>query len=386
MHFGAKTAVGISVADHIIEIVELTGGPKPSIAARNRIMLDAGVVVGGAIHDEKKLASVFAKLFADAKPVPVSTRHIVFGIPERATYFHIFEAQKISAEHIANAVARNIPLPAEDVVWSHRVFPQTKDASRVVIAAASRKLVESWQNFLISQGIVVDIFDIEVFAIFRNLFREFPKEPVLVVDMGGETTTISIFDSAGLAYTRSTHIAGEYLTREIAGALKITRDEAEEKKNAIGLGDREHPIFFALIKGLEIVVKEMRAASEYFARTRNMRVSQIVLAGGSSRMPGLAVYMEANFDMPIVVASPTSDVEAVGFALRGLEARWDATDPKLTLEQTRESWYTHVSKPALHWSLPQGHAGPVRLTWLLLAAFCISLIFLAALIYVRYGA
>ncbi|MEK7630792.1 MAG: pilus assembly protein PilM [Patescibacteria group bacterium] len=357
MYFGTKTAVGISVADHIIEVVELVMGEKTSIRARNRIMLGAGIITGGAIRDEKKLADAFIKLFADAKPIPIQARHIVFGIPEAATYFHIFETQKISAEYISTEVTRNIPLPAEDIAFGYRVFPQSKDTSRVVVAAASRALVDSWQKFLNSQGIMVDIFDIEVFAIFRNLFREFPKEPVLIVDSGAHTTTISILDSAGLVYTRSMHIAGEYLTKEIAAALKIGYSEAEEKKIAMGLEDREHPIFFALIKGLEAITREMRAAQEYFARTRNARVSEIILAGGSSRMTGLAAYMEANFGISIVVASPTSDIEAVGYALRGLEARWDATDPRLTLEQEGASWHFHIPKPTLHWSMPQGQKG-----------------------------
>ncbi|MSR76269.1 MAG: hypothetical protein EXS68_01605 [Candidatus Ryanbacteria bacterium] len=356
MHLGTKTAVGISVADHVIEVVELAMGKKPSIRARNRTSLDAGVIVGGAIRDEKKLAEAFVKLFAEAKPVPVSGRHVVFGVPESATYFHIFETQKISGEYIAAEVTRNIPLPAEDIAWGYRVFSQSKDVSRVVVAAASRALVDSWQKFLSTQGITIDIFDIEVFAIFRNLFREFPREPVLVVDIGAETTAISIFDSAGLVYTRSIRIAGEYLTREIATALKIAHDEAEEKKVAMGLEDREHPIFFALVKGLEMITREMRAAQEYVVRTHTMRISEIVLAGGSSRIRGLSTYMEANFGVTVVEASPTSDVEAVGYALRGLETRWDVTDPKIVLEQKITSW--HIPKPSIHWSMP--HASPRR--------------------------
>jgi type IV pilus assembly protein PilM len=382
MHIGTKTAVGISVSDHVIEVIELAMHDKPSIRARNRVKLDTGVVVGGVIRDEKKLADAFTVLFAQAKPVPVSGRHVVFGVPEAATYFHIFNAQKISADAIASEVARNIPLPAEDIAWGYRVFPQSKDASRVVVAASSRTIIESWQRFLHQQGIAVDIFDIEVFAIFRNLFREFPKDPVLVVDIGAQTTAISIFDSAGLVYTRSIRIAGEYLTREIAIALKLSQQEAEEKKLAMGLEDREHPIFFALIKGLEMITREVRAAQEYVARTHAMRISEIVLAGGSSRMPGLSAYIEANFGVTTIEASPTSDVEAVGYALRGLEARWDATDPKIALTEKAASW--HVPTPKIHWSMPHASQKVGKTTWMLLAAFFSSLILLLALIYFRY--
>jgi len=384
MQLGTKTAVGISVADHVIEIVELAGGAKPSIRARNRITLDVGVVVGGAIRDEKKLAEAFGKLFAEAQPVPITRRQVVFGVPEPATYFHIFNAQKISEDFIAHEVARNIPLPTEDVVWGYRVFAQSKDASRVVVAASSRTLIESWQTFFSAQGIAVDVFDIELFAIFRNLFKEFPKEPVLVVDVGGETTVISIFDAAGLVYTRSIRVAGEYLTREIAAALKLSRDDAEAKKIAMGLEDREHPLFFALIKGLEMITREMRAAQEHFARATGGRIAEIVLAGGSSRMPGLGAYIEANFGVPVVIASPTSDIEAVGYALRSLEARWDATDPKIILERKKQPW--HLSKPSLHWSMPRPVQRAGKSLILLLIAFFASLALLLVLMYFRYVA
>ncbi len=384
MHFGTKTAVGISVADHVIEVVELAMADKPSIRARNRVNLDAGVVVGGVIRDEKKLADAFTKLFAEAKPVPVSGRRIVFGVPEIATYFHIFDAQKISDSAIASEVARNIPLSAEDIAWGHRAFPQSKDASRVVVAASSRALIESWQKFLSTQGIAVDIFDTEVFAIFRNQFRELPREPVLVVDIGAQTTALSLFDSAGLVYTRSIRMAGEYLTREIATALKISRDEAEAKKVTMGLEDREHPIFFALVKGLEMITREMRSATEYIARTHAVRVAQIMLVGGSSHMPGLGAYLETNFAVPIVIAAPSSGVEAVGYALRGLESRWDMTDPKIIL--TEKSAAPHASMPRIHWSMPRVTQKFSETTWLLLAVFFSSLMLLLTLMYFQFMA
>ncbi len=353
MNFGTKTSVGISVADHAIEAIELTGGIKPSIRARSRIALDEGTVVKGTIRDEKKLAVAFTKLFADASPSPITKRNIVFGVPETAIYFHIFEAQKISFENIAREPSRNIPLPPEDIAWGHCVSTLTKGVSRVVITATSRALIESWQKFLSARGISVDIFDIEVFAIFRNIFHEFPKKPVLLVDIGGRTTVISIFDSAGLAYTRSSHIAGEYLTREIAAALKVTRDEAEASKVAVGLENREHPLFFPLIKGLGAIMMEIRAAQEHFARSNNLRISEIVLVGGSSHMLGIGQYMEANLGLPIKPVPKSSDVEAVGYALRGLEDRWNATDPQILLDraQKRESHWSAPDKQKSWWHI-----------------------------------
>jgi len=330
MSFLQKIAVGLAIADHVVEVVELTFDGKPKIRARGRVDIEQGVVVRGRIQDQKKLADFVKKAFDAASPTPIKRGAVVVGLPEPQTYIYIFKTAAKTDDIVAAEIASNIPIDKDDLTYAWRVMNEAEGMRHILAVAASRKAVEEWRVFFESLGLEVDFFDIEVLAIFRNVFREFPKEPVCILDIGAATTAISIFADHGLAYTRSVYIAGAHITQDIAISLKISVSDAETKKKSVGLGDHGEPIFFALVRALEPIVRETRGAIEHFARTSGRYVTELVLVGGSSRMPGLDEYLATNLGIPVKVAgAPETEVEAVGFALRALENRWSKLDPAI---------------------------------------------------------
>src|SRR3989344_3896884 len=328
MHFGEKSAVGLAISDHIIEVVELVVSEKPQIRARGRVEIEPGVIVRGRIKDAKKLADFVKKAFDDAKPTPIKRGHIVMGLPEPQTYLHVFHTKSKTEEEITGEIILAIPIDKEELVCAWRVMHESPAGRQILAVATSRNAVEEWRAFCQSLGLSVDFFDIEILAIFRNVFQEFPKEPVCLLDIGGITTTISIFAEHGLEYTRSVYVAGGHITQEVATALKISLVDAEAKKKSLGLGDRGEPIFFALVRALEPIVREARGVIEYFTRSSGRPVKELVLVGGSSRMPALDEYLGTNLGIPVKVAgAPQTEIEAAGFALRALEGKWADIDP-----------------------------------------------------------
>ncbi len=330
MSFLQKSAVGLAIADHAIEVVELAFDGKPKIRARGRVELESGIVARGRIQDQKKLSDAVRKAFDSAMPTPIKRGAVVVGLPEPQTYIHVFKTAAKTDDAVAAEIVSNVPIDKDDLAYAWRVMYEAEGTRHILAVAASRKAVEEWRVFCASIGLEVDFFDIEVLAIFRNVFREFPKEPVCILDIGAATTMISIFADHGLAYTRSVYIAGTHITQDIAISLKIPMLEAEAKKKSVGLTDHGEPIFFALVRALEPIVRETRGAIEHFARTSGRFVTELVLVGGSSRMPGLDEYLATNLGIPVKVAgAPETEVEAVGFALRALEDRWSKIDPTL---------------------------------------------------------
>lgn len=330
MNFFQKTAIGLAIADHAVEAVELVRGEKPVIRARGRVELEPDIVARGRIKDQKKLFAAARKAFDEAKPASIRRGAVVVGLPEPQTYLHVFETAAAADSAITAEIASSIPIPPDDLVCGWRVMRTARDTRTVLAVGASARVVKEWHSFCESLGLDVNFFDIEILAIFRNVFREYSKEPVLLLDIGAATTTISIFGEYGLAYTRSVYIAGQHITGEIAMALKIQHEDADARKKTVGLAKREDPIFFALVRALEPIVREVRGAIEYFAKASGKRVVELVLVGGSSRMPGLDEYFSINIGLPVkVVGSPEAEIEAVGFALRALEERWEKADPSL---------------------------------------------------------
>ena len=345
-----KKSIGIDIADHTIEAVELVKrGTKIEVSNRARAFLKPGIVEAGRIKDEKKLSEAVKEIFSKAKPQPIKVKGkpLIFGLPESQVYIYIFELgphkKKDREDLILKEARTNIPLEEDDLLFSYKVLDtykvldMGKDKKEVLLVAASKKQVLEWQQFFQNLGLEVEIFDIESLATFRGLFNKPPRVPVCLVDIGAATTNIAVFDKRGLRYSRSINIAGDIFTQEIAKALEIKLEKAEEQKIKIGLSDENSQIFPVLIELLEPINKEVKTLLNYFQEKNNQPVQEIILVGGSSKLKGIDIYFKENLELPVKKGKlilPTKTefleyIEAVGLALRGLDKKWSQKDPGL---------------------------------------------------------
>jgi Tfp pilus assembly PilM family ATPase len=223
MVFFEKKSVGLDIADHTIEVVEL--GRDKKIHGMGRVSLAAGIVERGKIKDAEKLSEAVKKLLGKTN---ITTKKIVFGLPESQVYTVFLSAE--------DDIAKHVPLKKDNIVYSAPV-------------ACSKEVLKEWQQFFKKLGIDV-IFDAEPLAIIRGLFPKLPKEPVCIVDLGFATTAVMIVDNKGLRHSFSMKTAGNTLTKEIAKTLNISEENAEERKKQVGLSEPNARIFAPLTKVL----------------------------------------------------------------------------------------------------------------------------------------
>jgi len=373
MFFGAKKSVGLDIADHTIEAVEIQKGRKLRLLKMSRIKLEPGIVERGRIKDKKKLAEAIKKLFKEAKEQPIITKKVIFGLPESQVYIQVLELPK--GADIKEEAKKNIPLKEEDLLFSYK---------NPLLIAASKEVVLEWQGFFKGLGIEVELFDIESLATFRGLLVPHPSEargagsklakgPTCLVDIGTVTTNIAVFGEKGLRYSHSINVAGDAFTNEIAEALKIKPEEAEAQKIKLGLSDKDSQIFSALVKPLEKISKEVKVALKYFEEVANQKVEEIVLVGGSSKLQGIVDYFKSNLETHPIrdsgdqkkteeekisngvkvrlgesvlrrIGLPTEYTEAIGLALRGVDKQYEK-DPVFAPIKIKASVGKPVAKP-----------------------------------------
>ncbi len=340
-----KKSIGIDIADQTIEVVELAKkGGKAEVSSLGRTLLEPGIVKGGRIKDEEKLVKAVKEAFSKAKPHPIVTKKLIFGLPESQAYIHIFELgphnKKERDNLVLNEAQTSIPLKENDLLFSHKVLSEGKEKVEILIVGASKEMVQEWQQFFQKLKLEVEVFDIESLAIFRGLFSEPAKAPVCLVDIGKAATNIAIFDKVGLRYSHSINVAGDIFTKEIANTLKIKPEEAEKQKIKTGLSDKNSRIFPVLIKSLEPINKEIETLLNYFQEKNNQKVKEIVLVGGSSKLEGIADYFNTNLDLSVKVGKPVlletkaplEYMGAIGLALRGVDKKWSRKDPAISMK------------------------------------------------------
>lgn len=175
---------------------------------------------------------------------------------------------------------------------------------------------------------------------------------VILVDIGGSITEITIFSEGLLRYDRMLAIGSENLVKSIAGDLKVQHNVADEiVKNycKLYLPSPQNPQEKILLKEIpppktitqgelqkitELRIREMLNTIKESIQSSNyasFASAGVVLIGGISTMDGLAELAETVFNMPVRVGSirgawannmqNSSYITAVGLVKYGSQTR-----------------------------------------------------------------
>lgn len=344
MKFFHKKSIGLDISDYSIKVVELEKKEKKMyVKSTGTVILAPGIVERGVIQNFEKLKEALTGVCLDAFPSKIVLRNVVFGLPDTLVYTHIFSLKKNDEEKLEDVineeVEKYIPLARNNLTISSKTLKTKKGGTVCVLTAISTEALTHWQHFFKTFNIQVDIFDTEIFALFRSIYPAPQETSVCIVDMGALTTHVAIFNEGNLRHEYLINTAGLQLTNGIALALKKDKSEAEKLKKEIGLSKQHDPVYSVLIKELKPVVENIKSTLLYFAQQTGEKVEEVVLVGGSSMLKGLPEYIGENIKIPTKLGAQTTVVsdensqiphiyiEAVGLALRGLNEYWNKRDP-----------------------------------------------------------
>ncbi|MCH7759366.1 pilus assembly protein PilM [Patescibacteria group bacterium] len=365
-NFFQKKSIGLDIADHSIEVVELIKiGRKIKILSLNRLKLEPGIVEKGRIKNQEKLTKAIKEVFSKAQPYRITAKKLIFSLPESQIYTHVFDiifkGRKVTPNFVVTErknlvwqeARKNIPLDQKDLLFSDKILKVTiLDQQRIrmenLLIAASRTVALEWREFFQAMKIEVNFFEIETLAILRGLFIKPPKEPVCVIDMGAVTTNVAIFDRGDLRYSYSIKIAGDVLNRKIVETLKVKPEQAEELKNKYGLNGKNPDLTSVLKNTLKPVLKEIKESFDHFENKTGLKINEIILVGGSAQLKGLVDYFVQEIGLPVKIGQPTIFInekkavnslfyiEAIGLALRGLIKKWDKSHPVIKIKKFKQ--------------------------------------------------
>lgn len=342
-----KSSLGIDISDSRILVTRLkkTGG-NIMVDSCQRIDLPSGVVVNSHIIDREKLSDSFKIVLNKIKAESGCDKKIVFGLPKDKVFVHLFTSEKditqketrLSIEKlIREDVEKSIPLSASDIYYSYKILSDTSARKKFLIVAVSRNLLQEWQDFFITNGVDVQVYDLSSQATYRNLFKKMPKNPLCVLDIGSDFTSFTVFNSEGLRYSHAIRAAGKYFNQIISQDLNIELDEAEKLKIKEGIV-KKSKAYQSLEKGFEPIINTAREIFDFVFKQTGEKVEKIIIVGGSSLMKGVEEYLSTYLQVPVEIGKPLilknkADFEflnSTGLALRGLEKRIRQTDPGLS--------------------------------------------------------
>ena len=314
-----QTLLGIDISSTSVKLLELSySGGRYKVEAYAAEPLPPNAVVERNIVELEEVGQALAKALAKAR---TGARSAAVAVAGSAVITKTVEMDGgLSDEELENQLKieadQYIPYPLEEVALDFEVTgPSRRNPERVdvLLAACRRENVEVREAALALAGLTAKVVDVEAYALERayGLLQEQIGDngsmTVAVLDIGATVTTLSVLHEGRTIYSREQLFGGLQLTEEIQRRYGLSWEEAGLAKKKGGLPeDYENDVLTPFKES--IVQQVSRALQFFFASGQFHDVDCIVLAGGTSSIPGLDRLVQQKVGTRTVVANPFADM------------------------------------------------------------------------------
>lgn len=198
--------------------------------------------------------------------------------------------------------------------------------SEVHIVSGAVSAVQNLTKCVEGAGVQVDDIVLESIASATSVLEEQERQQgVALVDIGGSTTSIAVYDEGSLAHTACLPIAGSQFTNDLARVLRCPWEAAEQLKCTVGAAFADPTVHETVDiqafgtqakKTVEVrhVCEILQARSEEVLEMVAVELKRVgyldrlaaglVLSGGTSQLRGLATVAEDRLGIPARVGLP----------------------------------------------------------------------------------
>ncbi len=285
----------------------------------------------------------------------IKTKKAIFSIPDFSSFFTWFALPPMTKEEVPSAIRyeaqQHIPLPLSEVtldwqVISGKLSKQKKQRTKILLVAVPKEALNQYQEITALTQLELVAVEAEVFALSRSVTKK-DKKVVALLDIGAQTSTISIVDQGILKRSHTIDISGNQLTKVISNSLGIEYLQAQNLKEKYGINPISQFLepnipygqdFRKILEPLiNLMISELERVAQEFHEAESKDIEEIVLAGGGAILPGLTDYFLQKTGKKTELADPFYDLFyppilekklkvmgpsfaiAIGAALRGLE-------------------------------------------------------------------
>ncbi len=313
----SKGLIGVDITSATVKLVELRrAGASYQVESYAVRPLREGAVVERRIHDMGEVVDALSRAVQQARP---HSRRAVVAVPASAAITKTLTLPaSLSDDEIEARIQldsdKHIPFPFSEVAFDFQrlgLNARYGDQQDVLLVACRQQDVSQLTDALLQAGLKPAAVDVETFSMeraFTEVRYQLPQldaeeDCVALVDVGATMNTFHVLREGRIVYSRDTVFGGRQLTEEIRNRYGLSLDEAGLAKKRGGLPeDYQRSV---LDPFLDTLVQQVgRSLQLYYTAGRKQEVRRMVLAGGSSVIPGLAERLAQESGMEVSIANP----------------------------------------------------------------------------------
>ena len=347
---GKKNLVGLDIGSSSVKAVELAKkGATLQLLNLGFENLQTDTIVDGQIMELNNVSNVIAQIFSQHQ---IRTTRVAAGVSGHSVIVKNIVLPQMSQEELQESFSwhaeEHIPFDIADVNLDYELTSRSDDALHVLMAACKSDKIANVKQAIQLAGKQPVIIDVDAFALqncYEVNYHPRPGEIVALLNIGAATMNINILNGTRSIFARDASAGGSQYTSLLQKELGLSFEQAEGVKRGMALPDNveARPIQPIIETVSETLALEVKKTFDFYRATvqeGEATIQKILLAGGGSKLPGLADFLSRKFEIPVEVFDPFKQIEvdgkkfdpdymreivpemavAVGLALRGVEA------------------------------------------------------------------
>ncbi len=347
---GKKNLVGLDIGSSSIKAVELQKkGNSYQLVHLGFENLLADTVVDGQIMELNNVSNVITNIFNEHQ---IRTTRIAAGVSGHSVIVKNIVLPQMSEDELRESFSwhaeEHIPFDISDVNLDYQITSSTSEALNVLMAACKSDKIANVKQAIQLSGKNPVVIDVDTFALqncYEMNYQPRVGEVVALLNIGASTMNINILNGTRSVFARDASVGGSQYTSLLQKELGLTFEQAEAVKRGYPLPDgiEPRPIQPIIETVSDILALEIRKTMDFYRATAEEgeeAIQKILIAGGSSKLPGLPDYLAKRFEIPVELFDPFRQIQvdgrkfdpdymkeivpdmaiAVGLALRGVDA------------------------------------------------------------------
>jgi type IV pilus assembly protein PilM len=310
--FRKKPTLGLDIGTTSIKFAQLKkSGKLTKLTGYGKVAVPKDTIIEGVIAEPEKLAEYLKKVFSDPPWGKITAERVVSSLPESRVFTRILDLPVFNIKDIEEAVnyeaEQSIPVPMSDLYIDWKLVEETSTGVVVFMSAAPRAIVDSYIQLFKYLGFDPLAIEISMAAIARAMVsNKVHHEPVIILDFGGQTINLAIFDSI-LRITESHPMGGSQIRQAVIDNMNVDENEAAKLVQQ-GLDD-SNPAKAVILTEIKKIVVELERIDKYYTEKYDKKkISKILLCGGLGFMPGLAAYLKKKTDIDATAGNPWMNI------------------------------------------------------------------------------
>lgn len=308
--------------------------PKPKEIVTSAIGLDIGQANAYFVEIDRDDDGYIVKGWG-AKPIMADDQANTVRV--------LFEGYDHSNENIYTAIAgkgtliRYINMPQMSIddakssfsIESEKYFPfnqnqiftdcyvlqdaETDKNINLLAAAAKKEMVNDRIALLQELDISSDFIGINSIALANaiSVFGTGYKIPldsaIGILDMGASVSSLTIMYNNKPQFSRDIFIGGNEMTKRVGNTLGIESEAAENLK--VNPQGRTEDVLTACESPLSNIMQEIRLSFDYFTSEKNIDVTHLIIAGGTSQLSRLKDIFHDSLEIDVQIWNPTEKLK-----------------------------------------------------------------------------